>query len=210
MKKTLIKIGLYLISLIIIIIVIISNNALKNENKRLLSNQDLLVSRNNVLVQEIKSYKVADSLNAIKVEALRLTLSEYKKYRFDDLALIKQLQIDRRDLQNVIKMQSETIDSLVTSLHDTIIISNELIDTVKKFSYKSEWTDIYGIIDNNFNTIAISINNRESLIIVESVKYKRFLGFLWKTKKIKSRDVNIVSKNPNTKIIGASFEVIEK
>ena len=51
---------------------------------------------------------------------------------------------------------------------------------------------------------------RDSLIIVESVKYKRFLGFLWKTNKVKNRQIDVVSKNPHTKIVGTELVVIEK
>ena len=36
--------------------------------------------------------------------------------------------------------------------------------------------------------------SRDSLIIVATVQYKRFLNFLWKTNKVKNREVDIVSK----------------
>jgi hypothetical protein len=47
-------------------------------------------------------------------------------------------------------------------------------------------------------------------LIVETVQYKRFWGFLWKTKKIKNREIDVVSKNPATKILGVEFVTIEK
>jgi hypothetical protein len=50
----------------------------------------------------------------------------------------------------------------------------------------------------------VRVYNR--LVITETVKYKRFLGFLWKTKKVKSREYDVVSDNPYTSIDG--FEVV--
>ena len=43
---------------------------------------------------------------------------------------------------------------------------------------------------------------RDSLLVVETVQRKRFLGFLWKTKRVKSREIDVVSKNPYTDIVG--------
>ena len=54
------------------------------------------------------------------------------------------------------------------------------------------------------------IITRDSLLITESVQYKRFLNFLWKTKRIKKREFDIVSKNPYTKITGFEVITIEK
>ena len=52
--------------------------------------------------------------------------------------------------------------------------------------------------------------NRDSVLIVATVQYKRFLNFLWKTKKVKNREIDIISKNPHTKIMGVEYIEIEK
>lgn len=173
------------------------------------NNQTVLLTRNNELLAEKQKYKVSDSLNAIKVNELRLTLDEYKKYRADDLALINKLNIDKREMQKIINLQAENINRLSVPSHDTLIVYKDTLAQVKAFSYNSQWTDISGLINLQSEQVDLSIKNRESLVIVESVKYKRFLGFLWKTKNIKSRSVDIVSRNPNTEIIGAEYESIE-
>ena len=157
----------------------------------------------------VRKYKTSDSLNAIKVNELRLTLEEYKKYRSDDLALINRLKVDKREMQKVIDLQARTIDDLSAPLHDTLVIYKESEIEAKAFSYRSQWTDVDGVVNLQSDSVSLSIKNRESLVIVESVKYKRFLGFLWRTKRIKSRSVDIVSRNPNTEIVGADYESIE-
>lgn len=209
--KTITKIKLIAlcVALIGIAFLFIRISNLAEENTRLQNNQSILLSENNALIAESQKYKTSDSLNAIKVNELRLTLEEYKKYRSDDLALINKLNIDKREMQKVIDLQAKTINDLAAPLRDTVIIYKGSETGVKAFSYRSQWTDVEGLINLQSDSVNLSVKNRESLVIVESVKYKRFLGFLWRTKKIKSRSVDIVSRNPNTEIIDADYESIE-
>jgi hypothetical protein len=208
--KTLLSLILIIGAALTIYICFSRISALKDENEKLQNNQAVLLSEKNAIIAESRRYKVADSLSALKVAELRLTLEEYKKYRASDLALIRKLKLDKRDMQKVIDTQAETISSLSTQLRDTIIIRDDALAKLKTFSYKSEWTDVNGLIDLATSKIDLTIRNRESLVLVESVEYKRFLGFLWKTTKVKSRSIDIVSRNPNTEIIDAKYERIEK
>lgn len=209
--KTITKIKIVILCVLIAVIAILSIrvSSLVEKNNRLQNSQSVLLSENNALVAESRKYKTVDSLNAIKVNELRLTLEEYKKYRSDDLALINRLKVDKREMQKVIDLQAKTIDDLATHLRDTVVIYKGSEIDAKAFSYKSQWTDVDGVVNLQSDSVNLSIKNRESLVIVESVKYKRFLGFLWRTKRIKSRSVDIVSRNPNTEIVGANYKSIE-
>lgn len=197
---------------IILILAFFRIDNLLSENSRLKSNQDILLSEKESIMAESQKYKVADSLNAIKVSELQLTLKEYKKYRAQDLQLIEQLNIKKSNLQKVINTQSETISTLSINIRDSIIadIATSQIDTLKCFKYKSKWTDVSGCIDLKRDSINLQIKNRESLKIVETVVYKRFLGFLWKTNKVKDRQVDVVSENPNTTITNLDYVSIKR
>lgn len=181
---------------------------LAKENSRLLNNQDILLC-------EMRNYKISDSLNAAEVSELRFTLKEYKKYRAGDLQLIKQLQIKKSNLEKIISSQTETINGLAAKINDSISTridtANEIEvrDTIKHFSYKSKWTDVYGYISGDCDSVHLQIRNRESLKIVETVVYRRFLGFLWRTKKIKDKQITVVSENPNTVIVNSECVSIE-
>lgn len=181
--------------------------SLQKENNRLKSNQEILFAENNMIIAESQKYKISNGLNAVKISELELTLKEYKRYRSEDLQLIEQLKTKKSDLQKIITSQAETIDALSLKLRDSILINatTNQIDTLKYFDYRSKWTDVSGYINLEQDSVNLQINNRESLKIVETVTYKRFLGFLWKTKKIKNRQVNIVSENPNTEIINCEY-----
>ena len=209
MKKTLIKLGIYLVLILGLCLFFYDYARIKKSNSALKSNQEILLSEKSGLLAENNRYRVADSLNAIKAEELRLTAYEYKKYYSESLETIRKLHLDKRDMQRVIDFQANTINQLSTSLRDTIILP-DTTHHLKAFDYKSKWTDVSGLIDLNQDTVSLDIENRESLIVVESVEYTRFLGFLWKTKNIKNRSVDIVSLNPNTIITNAEYKSIEK
>ena len=177
--------------------------------KRLTAERDKYRNNTETLLQDVRTYQT-NSLNAAKVGNLELKLSEYKKYRADDAALIKSLQTKNRDLQRVTTAQMETINELRANVRDSIVyLPGDTVTTVLRcIEYSDKWVDFDGCIINN--TFLGKIITRDSLLITESVQYKRWLGFLWKTKRIKNREFDIVSKNPHTKITGFEVITIEK
>jgi hypothetical protein len=179
--------------------------------KRLTEERDRYRSNTEILLQDVKTYQTKDSLNAIKVGNLELSLAEYKKYRADDLALIKTLQAKNRDLERVTTTQMETINELRATVRDSVVyLPGDTVTTILRcVDIVEPWFELHGCAtpDGQFTGTHI---NRDSLLIVETVQYKRFWGFLWKTKKIKNREIDVVSKNPATKILGVEFVTIEK
>lgn len=179
--------------------------------KRLTDERDKYRSNTEILLQDVKTYQTKDSLNAIKVGNLELSLAEYKKYRADDLALIKTLQAKNRDLERVTTTQMETINELRATVRDSVVyLPGDTVTTILRcVDIVEPYFELHGCAtpDGQFTGTHI---NRDSLLIVETVQYKRWLGFLWKTKKIKNREIDVVSKNPATKILGVEFVTIEK
>lgn len=162
------------------------------------------------LLQDVETYKTKDSLNAAKVGVLELKLSEFERYRASDAELIKTLQTKNRELERVTTTQMETINELRATVRDSVVyLPGDTVTTVVRcIEYSDKWVDFDGCIINN--TFSGKIITRDSLLITETVQYKRWLGFLWKTKRIKNREFDIVSKNPNSKITGFEVITIEK
>lgn len=163
------------------------------------------------LLQEVSRYQTKDSLNAAKVGVLELKLSEFEKYRASDAELIKTLQTKNRELERVTTTQMETINELRATVRDSVVyLPGDTVTTVLRcVDIVEPYFELHGCAtpDGQFTGTHI---NRDSLLIVETVQYKRWLGFLWKTKKIKNREIDVVSKNPATKIWGVEFVTIEK
>lgn len=175
---------------------------------RLSANLEREKSNVTSLVEGVEFYKVSDSLNAARVSALEFSLSEYKRFRAEDAALIKQLRTRNRDLASVNKTQSQTIIDLLAIPRDTVIIRDSIQVPAVSVHCGDAWFDFDGLLTSVEFTG--TLRNRDSLVIAESVRYKRFLGFLWKTKQVKDRRVDVVNKNPHTSILNVDFVVIEK
>lgn len=160
------------------------------------------------LLLDVEQYKTRDSLNAAKVGALELTIQEYERFRAADAQLIKTLQTKNRDLMAVTTAQSQTIMELSAVPRDTVIIRDSVAMPAVAVHTGDAWFDFDGLLtDSEFTGTLV---NRDSLLVAETVQYKRFLGFLWKTKRIKNKQIDVVSKNPHTTIMGTEYIKIEK
>lgn len=178
--------------------------------KHLRAERDTYQTNTQVLMEDVKRYQTKDSLNVATIGVLELKLSEFKKYRAEDAALINSLKVKNRDLEAVTTAQMQTISELRAELKDSIVyLPGDTVERVVKcIEYRDRYLDVVGcIIDNVFSGEVVS---RDSLTIVNTVQYKRFWGFLWKTKKVKNRQIDVVSKNPHTQIMGVEYIEIEK
>ena len=160
------------------------------------------------LLLDVAQYKTRDSLNAAKVGALELTIQEYERFRAADAKLIKTLKTKNRDLTAITAAQSQTIMELSAIPRDTVIIRDSVAMPAVAVHTGDAWYDFDGILTEQEFTGTLV--NRDSLLVAETVQYKRFLGFLWKTKRIKNKQIDVVSKNPHTTIMGIEYIEIEK
>ena len=160
------------------------------------------------LLLDVAQYKTRDSLNAAKVGALELTIQEYERFRAADAKLIKTLQTKNRDLTTITASQSQTIMELSAVPRDTVIIRDSVAMPAVAVHTGDVWYDFDGILADQEFTGTLTV--RDSLMLVESVQYKRFWGFLWKTKKIRNRQLDVLSKCTHTKIVNCEHIVIEK
>lgn len=202
MNKNVLKLIALASAILYIIMTLLYIDRLQDANTRLQNNQ-------NVLMDSVHNYKVADSLNAAKINVLELSLSQYKKYREDDAALIKKLEAEK--LAAISSVKTITITKIKTVVHDSLIyVSGQPIDTVKQFKYESKWTSINGYIDND--TISLNIKNREDLLIAESLTKKKlwFVKLPIKIFGYKTKSLDVVSKNPNTQITNLEYIQIYK
>jgi hypothetical protein len=178
---------------------------------QLTGERDKYRTNTETLLQEVSRYQTKDSLNAAKVGVLELKLSEFEKYRASDAELIKTLQTKNRELEAVTTAQMETITKLRGTVRDSIVYLPGDTTTIvlKCVDISDPWFSLKGCTtpDGEFTGTFV---NRDSILVAATVQYKRFLGFLWKTKKIKNREIDVISRNPHTKIMGVEYIEIEK
>lgn len=178
---------------------------------QLTGERDKYRTNTETLLQDVRTYQTKDSLNAAKVGVLELKLSEFEKYRASDAELIKTLQTKNRELEAVTTAQMETITKLRGTVRDSIVYLPVDTTTIvlKCVDISDPWFSLKGCTtpDGEFTGTFV---NRDSILVAATVQYKRFLGFLWKTKKIKNREIDVISRNPHTKIMGVEYIEIEK
>lgn len=162
------------------------------------------------LLKQVVKYRTRDSLNAAKVAVLTLKVSELEEYRAADTKVIETLKIKRKELEQLTTMQTRTIAQLKGRMRDTVIYRDRVIpDTLQKLEINNKWIDLIGLVNRN-GEFDGTLSVVDSLTIVQTVQHARFLGFLWKTKKVKSRTLDVTSKNPYTEIVNVSSIIIEK
>ena len=176
--------------------------------RRLTDERDRYKGNSVALLSDVEVFKVRDSLNAARVEALQLTIKEFERFRADDAEIIRELKARNRDLSAVNKTQSQTIIDLRATPRDTVIIRDSIITPAVSVHCGDAWFDFDGLLTKDRFTG--TLKNRDSLLLAETVKYKRFLGFLWKTNNVQDRQLDVVSRNPHTQILGIEHVVIEK
>lgn len=177
---------------------------------QLTGERDKYRTNTETLLQDVRTYQTKDSLNAAKVGVLELKLSEFEKYRASDAELIKTLQTKNRELEALTSAQSQTIIDLRGTVRDSLVyVDRVVVDTLRCITAADKWFSFDGCV-NRKNEFTGTFINRDSILIAATVEYKRFLNFLWKTKKVKNREIDVVSKNPHTKIMGVEYIEIEK
>lgn len=200
-----IKITAVLIAIVVCVSFIYNYNKLSKENKLLKNNQEVLLDSN-------KSYKVRDSLNAVNTKLLDLKMSELKKYREEDLELINDLKLSKSQLEKIISLKTEAINSLKAALKDSIVrdtVTNQ-IDTLKCFNYKSVWIDVDGCIRKD--SVNLQVKNREKLKAIESLEKKKFWFMklpIWLFG-YKNKQLDIISLNPNTTVTSVEYISVRK
>ena len=201
MKKILIIAG-------VILALLVAMGFQQNRIERLTSERDRYKGNTEALMTDVERFQVRDSLSAARVEALELTVREFERFRSEDAALIRELRQRNRDLASVNTTQAQTIIEMSAVPRDTVIIRDSIPMKAVAVHCGDAWYDFDGILTEN--EFSGSLTNRDSLILAETVKYHRFLGFLWKTKRVDDRQATVVSRNPHTEILGLEHVVIER
>ena len=200
MRRRLILADIMAAMLVVIVLQGVSVSRIKSERNRYKENT-------RTLLVDVNTYKVRDSLNAAKAQDLSLKLSELKKYRQEDAKLIADIGVKLRNLQAVASMGTETRTEFVTKIvRDTIFKAVNDTNKAALINYEDKWLTFKGRLENG--QFRGNIISRDSLLIAENIRYKRFL--FWRTKRIKSRDFRVVSKNPHTKIVDCEHIIVEK
>ena len=166
----------------------------RGERIRLASNQE-------VLFGDLREYRVRDSLNAVSIGALNLTVREFRDNMDATASLVRDMGIKLNRLQSVATFATQQTYEVQTILKDTVIYVEGVVAPFSKaIDYRSKWFDIRGFIVNN--DVRLFPVSRDSITQVVDRIPRKFLFIRWGTKGFKQ---DIVSHNPDSKILFSEY-----
>ena len=182
------------------ILLIIALYAVSVRTNRLKKDRDLQKQNVEALMMDVHNYRTKDSLQAATVKQLEISLSTYMEYRQEDAAIIENLRVDNNRLKGVITTHTESYYKHTVALRDSVQVLAGARGTpapvkTKLASFKDEWHSLNLKVFPD--SISYELRNRESLIIVNHVIPKRFLGFMWKYG-VREIRTEATSRNPYT------------
>lgn len=102
----------YLIVALVALSVITAFGFLIHQNKKLRRERDAYHNNTEVLLSEVERYQTKSGEQAVRVGELQLRVAELERYRADDAALIRDMGVKKKELEQLTKIQQQTIYKL--------------------------------------------------------------------------------------------------
>lgn len=202
---------IYLFAVLVIIGLVVANCIGWKLADRYRQKESMQRANVGALMQDVEHYRVNDSLNAVRVHGLTLTIADLKRYRAENAELINKLGVKDKHAGGITDMRTRTITRIDTRVRDSIVyLHGDTVyktDTLRCLNASTKWYLLDGCINNRGRFIG-TLQTYDRLRIIETIKYKRFL--FWRTNKVKSRKIDAVSDNPNTIITDIEFITIKQ
>lgn len=178
--------------IITIVLLLVGVGFLFRQNENLRKERDRQSGNVETLMNTVKKYKYADSLNAVSVSALNLNIDELKKYRAVDSRLIKELGIKNKHLEALAK----------TVIHTSDTITKEYWHPAPErdcLEYADKWSRVVAC----FKDSTVYYHTRDSIAaIVHRIPKRKFLWWSWGTKGYK---LELINFNPKSEIDYSEF-----
>ncbi|MGN1217132.1 MAG: DUF6549 family protein, partial [Phocaeicola sp.] len=136
------------------------------------------------LLSDIEELRADSSLQAHQVQTLFLSLEEYKKYRTADAQTITDLKLKLKQVSAVAKQELEVNVPISTPVKDSVVVSNDMPDTIQTISYKDQYVTFDGTIQHDSLTAQFHVPVTISQVLYKVPKHK-FLWWSWGCKAIK-------------------------
>lgn len=171
---------------------------LKEERDRQEQNSDALLS-------EMKRWQVDSVTMATDVKTLRLSVDEFKRYRANDLAKIKEMGVKIQHLEAAAKHEIEVDAPIHAVIRDSVVVRDSVVMRVQSVSMVNPFIQMHGIIeqDSLIGSVRLPVTLRQAVWI----EYKRRWLF-WK--KVKAVHQVISTDNPYVEVKYSEFINIQK
>ena len=163
-----------------------------------------LAANQAVLLSDLQTYRISDSLNAARVDVLTMTVGEFRKGFSDMQGILKEMNVKIKRLETVAITGTETSYYITAPVRDSLVFV-PVPDTLKTLKYSDNWLTLDGYI--KAREFIGKIESRDTLVQVVHRVPRRFLFFRYGTKGIRQE---VVSKNPHTTINYSRYIKLQK
>lgn len=159
-----------------------------------------LERNNRVLNGEVQLYRTEKDRSAASVEALELTVAEFREVHERDAKEIESLGIRLRRAESYAKsaMTTTIVDTVV--VRDTVIVRDSLPRAYRYFTAADTWSRVEGILYGD--SLGYAVHSVDTLHqVVHRVPHK-FWFIRYGTKAIRQE---VWSSNPNTELVYTEY-----
>lgn len=141
-----------------------------------------------------RAYKIGDSLNALSTAVLELKIDELKNLRKTDKEIIDAMGLRLSRVSSVAK--------ITTIGHYTFSSPRDTLpNDTRTWHHQTQWIDFRAT--EKEDSILVEIQAHDTIVqVLHRIPRFKFLGIWFGTKAVRQE---IVSKNPNSKIVAAEF-----
>lgn len=154
--------------------------------------RDLYQNNTESLLLDIEILRRDSIVQAYQSKALTLSIDEFKRYREQDANVIKDLKLKLKQVTSISKQSMEVKVPVNAPVKDTVVIINNVVDTIKSIKYVDRHVTFDGYIrrDSMKADIKVPVTITQ---VIHKVPKRKFLWWSWGCKAIKQV---IITDNP--------------
>lgn len=153
-----------------------------------------------VLLGEVREYRVRDSLHAVTVGVLSLRASEIERNCQTLSAMVRDMGLKMKRLESLSEHALESRYAIRAAVEETVVRDSTAAVAAHRIRYNDPHLDFDGLIrDGMFEG---SVVCRDTLTQAVHRVPRKFLFIRWGTKSLRQE---IVSSNPHTRIVYSRF-----
>lgn len=179
-----IKDYLFLLLLVVLAVTGISLYVTIDLNSKKTKEIERLQSNQNALNDTVMHYLTKSGKYAASVEELKYSVKEFKKFHNEDMQVIKDLKLNLKQVESLIKV------GLITTIHDTIPIRDTVIngDTVRCFKKFDSYLKLLGCARGD--SVDLDISHTDTIHNIIHWTYKKWFIFKFKTDVVRLESIN--------------------
>ena len=154
--------------------------------------RDLYQNNTESLLLDIGILRRDSIVQAYQSKALTLSIDEFKRYREQDANVIKDLKLKLKQVTSISKQSMEVKVPVNAPVKDTVVIINNVVDTIKAIQYVDKHVSFDGYIRRYSMKADIKVPVTITQVI-HKVPKRKFLWWSWGCKAIKQV---IITDNP--------------